>query len=106
MSIMAKRGAKRRIKRLTIIFTDGKMEHTGMSSDFSSTGLFIRTRKAFNPGTPVKMVFEVDENHKIELAGVVTRAIKTGVMDFKNGMGIKLSYIPQAYEDFLKEIIN
>ncbi len=106
MSIMAKRVAKRRIKRLSITFTEGKVEYTGMSSDFSSTGLFIRTRKAFNPGTPVKMVIEVDKNRKIELAGVVTRAIKTGVMDFKNGMGIKLSYIPQVYENFLKEIIN
>ncbi len=103
---MAKRIAERRIRRLTITFTDGKMEYSGISSDFSSTGLFIRTRKAFNPGTPVKMLLEVDENRKIELAGVVARAIKTGAMDFKNGMGIKLSYIPQAYEDFLKEIIN
>lgn len=104
--MMAKRGAKRRIKRLPITFTEGTVEYTGMSSDFSSTGLFIRTRKAFNPGTPVKIVFEVDGNHKIELAGVVARAIKTGVMAFKNGMGIKLSYIPKAYEDFLKEIIS
>lgn len=102
---MSKR-AQRKIKRLPITFSDGTVEYQGMSSDFSSTGLFIRTRKAFNPGTSVKMVMEVDENRKIALTGVVARAIKTGVMDFKNGMGIKLTAIPQTYEDFLNELLK
>ncbi|MEK6528091.1 MAG: PilZ domain-containing protein [Nitrospirota bacterium] len=101
---MSKRSSDRKKKRLTITFSDGNVENNGMSSDFSSTGLFIRTRKAFNPGTPVTMVLEVDINRKIPLAGVVARAIKTGVVDFKNGMGIRLTSIPQAYEEFLKEL--
>lgn len=101
---MSKRTSDRKKKRLTITFSDGHVENNGMSSDFSSTGLFIRTRKAFNPGTPVTMVLEVDANRKIPLTGVVARAIRTGVMDFKNGMGIRLTSVPQAYEEFLKEL--
>lgn len=100
---MSKR-APRKIKRLPITFSDGVVEHNGISSDFSSSGLFIRTRKAFDPGTPLKMVLEVDESRKIPLTGVVARAIKTGVLDFKNGMGMMLTSIPKAYEDFLKEL--
>lgn len=101
---MSKRTSDRKKKRLTITFSDGHVENNGMSSDFSSTGLFIRTRKAFDPGTPVTMVLEVAANRKIPLTGVVARAIRTGVMDFKNGMGIRLTSVPQAYEEFLKEL--
>ncbi len=101
---MTKRAADRKKKRLSITFSDGQVENNGMSSDFSSTGLFIRTRKAFNPGTPVTMVLEVDASRKIPLTGVVARAIRTGVVDFKNGMGIRLTSVPQAYEEFLKEL--
>jgi Tfp pilus assembly protein PilZ len=101
---MSKRVTDRKIKRLPITFSDGKVEYNGLSSDFSPSGIFIRTRKAFNPGTHVKMVLEVDKDHKIELTGIVARAIKTGVADFKNGMGIKLTYIPKEYEDFVKEL--
>jgi Tfp pilus assembly protein PilZ len=103
---MGEQRAVRKIKRLPITFSDGSVEYTGTSSDFSSTGLFIRTRKAFNPGTSMKMVLEVDESHKIALTGVVARAIKTGVLDFKNGMGIQLTSIPQAYGDFLNALLK
>ncbi len=101
---MDKRAGKRRIKRLPITFSDGKINNSGTSSDFSSNGLFIRTRKAFAPGTSLEMVLEMDDNRKIELTGVVARAIKTGLSDFKNGMGIKLTSVPQDYKGFLKEL--
>ena len=99
-----KRIAPRKIRRLSITFSDGTVEYSGTSSDFSATGLFIRTRKALNPGTPVKMVIELDNNRKINLTGVVVRSIKTGIADFKNGMGIKLTNIPKDYEDFIQNL--
>lgn len=101
---MDKRVGKRRIKRLPINFSDGEQDYNGTSSNFSSNGLFIRTRRAFVPGTSVKMVLEVEEERKILLMGVVVRAIKTGLRDFKNGMGIKLTSLSQDYKDFLKEL--
>jgi len=94
----------RRTKRLTISFSDGKGQYSGTSSNCSLTGIFIRTRKAFNPGTSLKMVLEIDDHRKIDLTGTVVWATRTGIMDFKNGMGIKLTSIPQAYEDFVKEL--
>ncbi len=100
-----KRRARRKIKRLFITFSDGVSEHKGISSDFSDTGLFIRTRiNAFDPGTPVNVVLEVDEDRGIKLTGEVVRAIRTGILDFKNGMGIRLTDIPQSYKDFLEEL--
>ncbi len=91
----------RRTKRLNISFSDGKVDHLGTSSNFSLTGLFIRTRKAFNPGTSLKIVLELDEHQKIDLTGIVVWATRTGNIDFKNGMGIKLTSLPQAYKDFV-----
>ena len=103
---MGKRITQRKIRRLPVIFSDGKGEYPGTSSDFSATGLFIRTRKALSPGTPVKMVIELDNNRKINLTGVVVRSIKTGIADFKNGMGIKLAPIPQEYQDFINKLLH
>jgi Tfp pilus assembly protein PilZ len=103
---MGRRKKTRKIKRLPITFSDGNVEYAGTSSDFSSTGLFIRTRRAFGPGTSVRMVLEVGENRSIDLKGIVVRAIKTGSMVFKNGMGIKLTNIPQDYKNFAKELLK
>jgi len=99
-----KRIAPRKIKRLSVTFSDGKDEYSGTSSDFSATGLFIRTRKALSPGTSLKIVVELDENRKVTLTGMVVRSIKTGIADFKNGMGIKLTNIPKDYEDFIQNL--
>lgn len=90
---------------MTVTFSDGHVEHQGTSSDFSFTGIFIRTRKSFAPGTHIKMVMEIDENKKITITGVVARSIKTRGSDFKNGMGVKISPITEEYKDFLKDLL-
>ncbi len=103
---MGNRIARRKIKRLTITFSDGIVEHSGTSSDFSMTGLFIRTRKALPPGTNLKIVVVLDDQRTITLMGIVVRSIKTGSMDIKNGMGVKFTYIPKEYEDFMNELLK
>lgn len=103
---MGKRQFTRKIKRLPVTFSDGVKEHSGVSSDFSSNGLFIRTRRPFSPGTRVKMVLEIGENQKIELTGTVARALKLGTMVFKDGMGVKLDAVPDAYEDFIMNLLE
>jgi len=94
---------KRHTKRLQVLFSNGESEFSGTTSNLSFTGLFIRTKKAFNPGTSLKIVLEVDRDKKIDLEGEVAWSLKTGLSDFKNGMGVKLRNIPPTYEEFLKE---
>ena len=111
---MEKRECKRKIRRLNITFSDGKEEYSGISSDFSCNGLFIRTRKSFNEGTKLRMHLELEAGKIIPLTGVVKRAIKTNISgydisghktsSFKNGMGIRLTSIPVKYDDFIKEL--
>lgn len=93
----------RMTKRLPLKFSDGVSEVIAFSSNISSTGLFIRTRKAYPPGTKLKISLEADNNNTIELEGEVAWSLKTGSTSFKNGMGINLSNIPQSYLDLVKE---
>ncbi|MEW6714502.1 MAG: PilZ domain-containing protein [Nitrospirota bacterium] len=95
--------SKRHTKRLPVVFSSGDLEFIGTTSNLSLTGLFIRTKKAFSPGTILKIVLELDKDKKINLEGEVAWSLKTGLIDFKNGMGVKLKNIPQMYEDFVKQ---
>ncbi len=99
-----KHRAIRKIKRISIMFTDGNIENQGTSSDFSFTGLFIRTRKPFPPGTQLKMILAIDTDKELVLTGMVTRATRTRVVDFKNGMGVKINPISEEYKNFLKDL--
>jgi Tfp pilus assembly protein PilZ len=98
-----KREAKRKIKRLPVTFSCKTEEYFGISSNISTTGLFIRTRKAFKTGLSVNMVLELDENSKISLSGVISRAkIKTKFETSNCGIGVQLTEASEAYLDFLE----
>ncbi len=96
---------KRHTKRLPITFIKGEDEFIGTTANLSLTGLFIRTRKAMSPGTSLKLVLEVNTQKKIDLEGEVAWSLKTGLSDFKNGMGVKLTNIPPAYIELVKEFV-
>jgi Tfp pilus assembly protein PilZ len=102
-----KREAKRKIKRLPVTFSCKTEEYIGISSNFSTKGLFIRTRKPFNIGLPVNLVLELDENTKIALSGVISRAkVKTKYEASNCGVGVQLTEAPEAYKDFLEVLQN
>ncbi len=97
-----KRKTERKIKRFPVAFLCGTQTYRGRSSDISNSGLFIRTRKPLKPGVSVKMVLEMDNHCKIALKGISARATLTQFASFKNGMGVKLTSAPAAYEELLK----
>jgi len=98
------KNAKRYVKRLPIVFSDGKREYTAVTSNISSTGLFIRTRKALPPGTPLRMTIEMDRDKSIVLSGIVAWSLKTGITDFKDGMGVRLKDIPDEYLELVRSL--
>ena len=102
--MVEKRRASRRLKRLPVRCSCGTCEFAGVTSNFSQDGLFIRTKKPFKPGVPVKLLFETDKKSTIALSGVIARAIRKEIMFSKNGMGVKLTSIPQSYSSFLEEL--
>jgi hypothetical protein len=98
----SKRGHQRCIKRLEVKFSSDNKFFTGISSDLSENGLFIRTQKGFAPGTAIDIqIFLPDGNTSI-IKGIVKRTIKSSISALKNGMGIEIMEKDKSYINFLK----
>ncbi|GBE03736.1 MAG TPA: PilZ domain-containing protein [Nitrospirae bacterium] len=102
--MIERRPAKRFANALPLFFLNSGKEYSGVSLDFSVSGLFILTRELFSPGTSLKMRLEVSEKETIHLRGVVVRTIKTDDINVKNGMGIKLDEVPYKYHQLLESL--
>ncbi len=102
--MIEKRLARRFAKSLPIAFRSSDREYNGVSMDFSASGLFILTMEPFKPGTVVIMNLKAPNKKIIRLAGVVIRTIKTGDINIKDGMAIKLNEMPFLYHQLLESI--
>ena len=106
-----RRKSSRRIKRRQVTFLCENREYKGISSNFSETGLFIKTRRKFNPGSHVCMVLELDDNHKTAVEGKVVR-ITTRSKFFSNykisgnGIGIEMTEITPEYKEFCNNLFK
>jgi hypothetical protein len=95
---------QRFIRRLETEFVADGKHHRAISSDFSRSGLFVRTNRALVPGTEVDIVIHLPNGTNAQLKGLVRRAIRTPVISQKNGMGIELISRDSNYISFLKEL--
>jgi hypothetical protein len=93
---------KRFTKRLEATFSAGGLSYRGILSNFSESGLFIRTNRGFTPNTIIDIELVMPDNKVSHLKGVVKRTIKTPVSTIKNGMGIELMERDETYINFLK----
>jgi len=103
---MAKRICQRFTKRLETIFTSGGMRFTGITSDLSAGGLFIRTQHGLVPGSFLDIEIYLPEKKVCRLKGIVRRTIKTPLTALKNGMGIELIERDQNYLEFLRRFVT
>lgn len=104
-----RRKTKRKIKRRQVVFLCENKEYKGISSNFSETGLFIKTRYKFKSGSPICMVLELDDIHKTAVKGRVVRITVTSKFfdTYRisgNGIGIELTETTQEYMDFCKTL--
>ncbi len=89
-------------KRLEARFSSGVMSFTGISSNLSESGLFIRTNRGFAPDTAIDIELVMPDGKTSSLKGLVRRTIKTPMSTLKNGMGVELIEKDAAYINFLK----
>ncbi len=103
---MSKREAIRYIRRLEAEFEGGGVSGRGLTSDISRKGLFIRTQKALNPGTPVTVRLHLRDGRISTVKGIVRRAIKIPLYapEIKNGMGIEILEWDSLFEGLLLEL--
>ncbi len=101
---MQKRRSLRIIKRLETKFISGGTSYTGITSNLSEQGIFVRTLKGLAPGTILELELYLSSGATIKLSGMVKKTVKTRFHDVKNGMGIELIDIPPKYIEFLKTL--
>jgi ribosomal protein S27AE len=94
--------ATRFTKRLEARFRSGGLNYTGILSNFSQTGLFVRTNRGFTPGTIIDIELVMPNNEVSVLKGVVRRTVKTQLSSLGNGMGVELIEKDSKYSDFMK----
>ncbi len=102
--MIEKRASERFTKEVSVTFYSGKDHYSGISSNFSVSGLFIKTAEPLKPGTPLKITLEISKKEKIYLEGIVIRSIKTGESNINDGMGIKLKETPFIYDKFINKL--
>ncbi len=100
-----KRKTKRKRKWIPVTFLYENKVHKSISSNFSETGLFIKTESKFMPGSPVCMVLELDDDLKTAFKGKVVRiTTRSKLFDTyrssRNGIGVELTKITQEYKEF------
>lgn len=106
---MSKRQLVRHRKRLETKFkvdsaAADSVVYTGITSDISENGIFIRTRYGFVPGTIIKIEIYLPEDKISKLKGKVKRSIRTPIASLKNGMGIEIIEKDSNYTIFLNSM--
>ena len=101
-SIQNKRRRQRVTKRLEVKFISSGISFTGILSNLSEGGLFIRTNHGFTPGTIIDIELVMPDDKISFLKGVVRRTIKIPMSLNKNGMGVELIEKDAAFINFLK----
>jgi len=97
-----KRFSHRFTKRLELTFSSGDSKFTGISSDLSEGGLFIRTQHGLTPGSLIDIEIYLPNGEVGRLKGIVRRTVKAPLAMVKNGMGVELVERNQSYLEFLK----
>ena len=102
---MAGRYIKRLKKRLTVRFGQDAAEKLAFTEDISRTGIFIKTPYIIQPGKPIKVAFDLDQQ-TVELEGTVVWAKKVPAnlirIAHKCGLGVRITRFVQGEEAYLR----
>ncbi len=98
---MDKRKHQRFIKRLTAKFYVNHESFSGISSDLSENGLFIRTSRHFPVNTAIDIELSLPDNKVALLKGIVKRTPKPS-FSAKNGIGVEIVKKDKLFIELLK----
>jgi len=101
---MERRNHPRFIKRLETRISIDQTSFWSISGDMSESGLFIRTNRGYNVGTPIDIELSMPGNRVSFLKGIVRRTVRTPIPTMRNGMGIEVIEKDEIFRDFVKSI--
>ena len=109
-----KRQQRRFVKRCEVEFTADGSTYRGISSDFSLTGLFLRTNHPLQAGTVFDLLVYLPDGNSSRLKGKAVRSLKTPlgnvmgtpIKTVENGMGVQLLERDGNYLNFIKSLLG
>ncbi len=105
---IAERGKPRVSYEAMASVRNGENDYRGMTTDISTTGVFVRCNDLYNVDTAVELSFDLKGvEGRVHLSGTVVRIVvsedvSTGLLP---GMGIKFFSIPEDLEKVIKRMI-
>lgn len=102
------RVSQRVFKRLEVRYL-AEGEHCSITSNLSETGIFIRIKKKFKPGSVLQLKLALPGMKEIPLAGEVKRnadAESRLMGTIKSGIGIHLIDPPKEYTEYVKGLTH
>ena len=92
------------MKRLETKISIDQTSFWSISGDLSESGIFVRTSRGYNVGTPIDIELSLPGNRVSFLKGIVRRTIKTPIPTMRNGMGIEVIEKDETFRDFVKSV--
>lgn len=109
-----RRKTRRFIKRCSVEFAVHGVRHTGISSDFSLEGLFIRTNYPYPPGTLMEITITLPDGRYSNILARVRRVNKSipgriiaaSSKYSKNGMGVEILEKDENYLHLIRDLLG
>jgi hypothetical protein len=99
-----KRRFPRKKRRFLVEFRLENGGGQGFTYDVSPSGIFVRSVRIPNPGTPVTATLHILEGKKVDVRGVVVRSFRAPASlsnVVPSGFGLRLADVPEDYFQFL-----
>ncbi len=102
-----RRRLKRFVERVSVHFQSGRLRGHGYVRNLSKEGLFIRSERLPEPGSPIHVQIETHDGQKIELGGVVrwTTAQLPQSRNVAGGFGVRLDGNPSTYRQLFEALL-
>ncbi len=105
-AIRESRKSQRSVAEYFIRFGVGESVHAGLTKDFSSTGIFIKSGIFFPVGTKIDIELSLSDDYKASIDGVVVwiKVTPSGENDrlTAQGMGVRILYASREYQLFIE----
>ena len=102
-----KRAFERKKRRLLVEFTLDATHHSGFTHDVSPTGIFVRSSRLPDLGTPIALNVHLPDGKRVILRGKVVRSFRVPAALSRvipSGFAIQVSDCPEEYFQFLASI--
>jgi hypothetical protein len=104
-----KRSKPRNLKRLFVRFGPEKPDNIAFTEDISVSGLFIKTKMLFPPGSTLILDIELPDSRILHLKGTVmwSKKVPPAMLRHmkKTGMAIRIIEPPAEYTEFVSRLV-